>query len=149
MAKRRKPAAKRVVRRRRIGAMGMNKATVQGTVEGMLGGALAALAISSLAFVKSQPKTNQAIMLGIGSVAVAMLLKRPNVAAGMAGVAGVMLGQGVGVLAENGLSAPMYIPRITAGSGGYDVPYGLMEGGGDYAGLNDASIYSSGYANVY
>jgi len=143
------PAAPRRRRRTLRAGSAAIKATTNDVLMGAIGGAIAGFVIENVGFVKSQSDTNKALILGAVAIATGAFLKKPAVAAGMAGVAAKNLMKGTGILADNG---SMYIPRISAGGGSMPlnrVPVGLA-GSADYAGLNEGpNIYGSGYANQF
>jgi hypothetical protein len=74
--------------------------------------------------------------------------KRPAIAAGMGAVAGIKLAKGLGAGTLVGLSENDFELPISEGVDPLLLPYGLQDGGGDYAGLSE-DIYASNYANVY
>jgi len=134
------PTAKRRTTRRRsrlaaspaaIRAAGMD------TVMGAIGGAIAGFALESVGFIKNQNDTNKALIIGAVAVATGAFLKRPSVAAGMAGVAALKLLKGTNVLADRGR---MSIPAISESMSPALLPAGLADVA-DYAQLSD--IYPS------
>ena len=142
-----KPVTRRRRRTLRAGSAAI-KASANDVIMGAIGGAIAGFVIENVGFIKTQSDTNKALILGAVAIATGAFLKKPAVAAGMAGVAAKNLMKGTGILADNG---SMYIPRIAAGGGSMPlqrVPVGLAQSA-DYAGLNENGIYASNYANQF
>jgi hypothetical protein len=66
----------------------------------------------------------------------------------MGAVAGIKLAKGLGAGTLVGLSENDFELPIGEGVDPLLLPYGLQDGGADYAGLSE-DIYASNYANVY
>jgi hypothetical protein len=96
----------------------------------------------------AQSETNKGLLLIGASVLTGAYLKRPAIAAGMGAVAGIKLAKGLGAGTLVGLSENDFELPIAEGVDPLLLPYGLQDGGADYAGLSE-DVYASNYANVY
>ena len=146
--------AKTAVRRRKrrgFAAGPMGKANIRmgvmDAVQGAIGGVIASF-VANQKFLDAQSETNKGLLLFGASVLTGAFLKRPAIAAGMGAVAGIKLAKGLGAGTLVGLSENDFELPIAEGVDPLLLPYGLMDGGADYAGLSE-DIYASNYANVY
>ena len=144
--------AKTAVRRRRRGlSQGLGKANlrmgVMDAIQGAIGGVIASF-VANQKFLDAQSETNKGLLLVGASVLTGAFLKRPAIAAGMGAIAGIKLAKGLGAGTLVGLSENDFELPISEGVDPLLLPYGLQDGGGDYAGLSE-DIYASSYANVY
>jgi hypothetical protein len=104
--------------------------------------------VANQKFLDAQSETNKGLLLIGASVLTGAYLKRPAIAAGMGAVAGIKLAKGLGAGTLVGLSENDFELPIAEGVDPLLLPYGLQDGGSDYAGLSE-DIYASNYANVY
>jgi len=144
--------AKTAVRRRRRGlSQGFGKANlrmgVMDAVQGAIGGVIASF-VANQKFLDAQSETNKGLLLVGASVLTGAFLKRPAIAAGMGAIAGIKLAKGLGAGTLVGLSENDFELPIAEGVDPLLLPYGLQDGGADYAGLSE-DIYASNYANIY
>lgn len=146
--------AKTAVRRRKrrgFSAGPMGKANIRmgvmDAIQGAIGGVIASF-VANQKFLDAQSETNKGLILIGASVLTGAYLKRPAIAAGMGAVAGIKLAKGLGAGTLVGLSENDYELPIMEGVDPLLLPYGLQDGGADYAGLSE-DIYASNYANVY
>jgi len=146
--------AKTAVRRRKrrgFSAGPMGKANIRmgvmDAVQGAIGGVIASF-VANQKFLDAQSETNKGLILIGASVLTGAYLKRPAIAAGMGAVAGIKLAKGLGAGTLVGLSENDFELPIGEGVDPLLLPYGLQDGGADYAGLSE-DIYASNYANVY
>jgi hypothetical protein len=145
--------AKTAVRRKRRGlsAGPLGKANlrmgIMDAVQGAIGGVIASF-VANQKFLDAQSETNKGLLLIGASVLTGAYLKRPAIAAGMGAVAGIKLAKGLGAGTLVGLSENDFELPIAEGVDPLLLPYGLQDGGNDYAGLSE-DIYASNYANVY
>lgn len=145
--RRRTTATKTVVRRRRrssgLGAK-LTKATItkglKDAGEGAIGGLIANY-VNKMPFIQQQ--TNPYMRLGIQAglvIVTSALLKRPNIASGMAGQLAV------GAVEDMGLMDSMNYPSLPMPPGYKSLPVPSQALNGYDYGLNE-EIYSSDYAN--
>jgi len=146
--------AKTAVRRRKrrgFSAGPMGKANIRmgvmDAIQGAIGGVIASF-VANQKFLDAQSETNKGLILIGASVLTGAYLKRPAIAAGMGAVAGIKLAKGLGAGTLVGLSENDFELPIGEGVDPLLLPYGLQDGGADYAGLSE-DIYASNYANVY
>jgi len=145
--------AKTAVRRKRRGfsAGPMGKANIRmgvmDAIQGAIGGVIASF-VANQKFLDAQSETNKGLILIGASVLTGAYLKRPAIAAGMGAVAGIKLAKGLGAGTLVGLSENDFELPIAEGVDPLLLPYGLQDGGTDYAGLSE-NVYASNYANVY
>ena len=146
--------AKTAVRRRKrrgFSAGPMGKANIRmgvmDAIQGAIGGVIASF-VANQKFLDAQSETNKGLLLIGASVLTGAYLKRPAIAAGMGAVAGIKLAKGLGAGTLVGLSENDFELPIAEGVDPLLLPYGLQDGGSDYAGLSE-DIYASNYANVY
>jgi hypothetical protein len=121
---------------------------IMDAVQGAIGGVIASF-VANQKFLDAQSETNKGLLLIGASVLTGAYLKRPAIAAGMGAVAGIKLAKGLGAGTLVGLSENDYELPIAEGVDPLLLPYGLSDGGSDYAGLSEDNIYASNYANVY
>lgn len=143
-------AKKKATRRRsrRRGLSAASPAAIKSSLSDIGMAALGALAASFLKnqkFMDSQSETNKGLILTGAAVITAVFVKQPRIAAGMGAVAGLTLAKGLGAGSLVGLSENMLLP-ISEGVNQALLPYGLEEGGMDYAGISE-NVYNDNYGN--